>query len=40
MHDDTVMAVMLALQDARPPVVGVTSYVQRNISSPRRQRPR
>ena len=38
MHDDTVMAVMLAFQNPQPATVEVTSYVQRNFSTA--QRPR
>ena len=38
LHDDTVMAVMLAYQNPRPAVAGVSSYAQRNFSTP--QRPR
>ena len=38
MHDDTVMALMLAWYNPAPATVQVTSYVQRNISAP--QRPR
>ena len=38
LHDDTVMAVMLAYQNPQPAVAGVSSYAQRNFSTP--QRPR
>lgn len=38
MHDDTVMALMLAWHNPAPATAGVTSYVQRNFSTP--QRPR
>jgi phage terminase large subunit-like protein len=37
LHDDTVMAVMLAYHNPQPATAGVTSYVQRNFST---QRPR
>jgi len=35
MHDDTVMALMLAWHNPTPATVEVTSYVQRNLSTPR-----
>ena len=38
MHDDTVMALMLAWHNPAPATAGVTSYAQRNFSTP--QRPR
>ena len=38
LHDDTVMAVMLAYQNPRPAVAGVSSYAQRNFSTAQRQR--
>jgi len=38
MHDDTVMALMLAWYNPTPATAGVTSYVQRSFSTP--QRPR
>ena len=38
MHDDTVMALMLAWHNPTPATAGVTSYVQRSFSTP--QRPR
>ena len=38
MHDDTVMALMLAWHNPTPAAAGVTSYVQRSFSTP--QRPR
>ena len=38
MHDDTVMALMLAWYNPTPATAGVTSYVQRSFSPP--QRPR
>lgn len=40
MHDDTVMALALAWHNPAPAVAEVTSYVQRNYSTPQRQRPR
>ena len=39
MHDDTVMALMLAWYNPAPPVAQVTSYVRPNFSGAR-QRPR
>ncbi len=38
MHDDTVMALMLAWHNPAPATAGVSSYAQRNFSTP--QRPR
>jgi phage terminase large subunit-like protein len=38
MHDDTVMALMLAWHNPAPATAGVTSYAQRSFSTP--QRPR
>jgi len=38
MHDDTVMALMLAWHNPAPATAGVTSYVQRNFSTPQRSR--
>lgn len=38
MHDDTVMALMLAWYNPTPATAGVTSYVQRSFSTA--QRPR
>ena len=38
MHDDTVMALMLAWHNPTPATAGVTSYVQRSFSTA--QRPR
>ena len=38
MHDDTVMALMLAWHNPTPATAGVSSYAQRNFSTP--QRPR
>ena len=37
-HDDTVMALMLAWHNPAPATAGVTSYAQRSFSTP--QRPR